>query len=512
MEFGVSGFGGFSSEVAKQTNNDLKDDNDISVKQSSYDVCDATAPEEQNNNLLRFSTTNLDNKSSNNNNSNSSAFAYFQHSTPSHNKTAGNSNSGGNTTRMCILNGVKWPFTTTQWLELEQQALIYKYIIANQPIPPTLLFPIIRAFESAAFCSFPGALLRPNSYGWGAFHLGFSNSTDPEPGRCRRTDGKKWRCAREAVPDQKYCERHINRGRHRSRKPVESHSGHSLSVATTSKANSPANLTANHASSPAPIVVPEVVATTSFAVNHNYSRNTSELDFLSPAIGLNSSENTFYVPKDQQYREAPSSGFTFVTSDQTRLNSTLNTSSLCGAYDIDAQKSVPQHSLRSFTDDPSTILWPKTQTQHETTQLSISIPVVPSDYRSSTSSPTGEKVTLSPLRVCLEPDSVQMGLGHCQQPDLGAVLSWQTSVGGPLGEALKTTSSNLADHDTNSSSLSLLSKGWEGSLQSTSSPTGVLKRTAPGSLSNSSAGSSPRADTGKAPESGRTLWDKLSVL
>lgn len=44
---------------------------------------------------------------------------------------------------------------------------------------------------------------------------------DPEPGRCRRTDGKKWRCSKDAVPDQKYCERHINRGRHRSRKPVE---------------------------------------------------------------------------------------------------------------------------------------------------------------------------------------------------------------------------------------------------------------------------------------------------
>lgn len=58
--------------------------------------------------------------------------------------------------------------------------------------------------------------------GWGTFHLGFAGGKiDPEPGRCRRTDGKKWRCSKDAVPDQKYCERHINRGRHRSRKPVE---------------------------------------------------------------------------------------------------------------------------------------------------------------------------------------------------------------------------------------------------------------------------------------------------
>lgn len=44
---------------------------------------------------------------------------------------------------------------------------------------------------------------------------------DPEPGRCRRTDGKKWRCSKAAHPDSKYCERHMLRGKSRSRKPVE---------------------------------------------------------------------------------------------------------------------------------------------------------------------------------------------------------------------------------------------------------------------------------------------------
>lgn len=44
---------------------------------------------------------------------------------------------------------------------------------------------------------------------------------DPEPGRCRRTDGKKWRCRRDVVPYEKYCQKHIHRGRQRSRKPVE---------------------------------------------------------------------------------------------------------------------------------------------------------------------------------------------------------------------------------------------------------------------------------------------------
>ncbi|KAL4183614.1 hypothetical protein AMTRI_Chr11g156010 [Amborella trichopoda] len=47
---------------------------------------------------------------------------------------------------------------------------------------------------------------------------------EKEPGRCRRTDGKMWRCSRDVVPDQKYCERHLHRGSTtgaRSRKPVE---------------------------------------------------------------------------------------------------------------------------------------------------------------------------------------------------------------------------------------------------------------------------------------------------
>ncbi|KAE9600884.1 putative transcription factor interactor and regulator C3H-WRC/GRF family [Lupinus albus] len=49
----------------------------------------------------------------------------------------------------------------------------------------------------------------------------FGSTMDPEPNRCRRTDGKKWRCSRNVVPDQKYCERHMHRGCNRSRKPVE---------------------------------------------------------------------------------------------------------------------------------------------------------------------------------------------------------------------------------------------------------------------------------------------------
>lgn len=56
---------------------------------------------------------------------------------------------------------------------------------------------------------------------------------DPEPGRCKRTDGKKWRCSRDVVAGHKYCDRHIHRGRNRSRKPVETATTTTTTTATT---------------------------------------------------------------------------------------------------------------------------------------------------------------------------------------------------------------------------------------------------------------------------------------
>ncbi|XP_042056527.1 growth-regulating factor 6-like isoform X2 [Salvia splendens] len=125
------------------------------------------------------------------------------------------SSSGYECASMHVLRGpCPCPFTTSQWMELEHQALIYKYITANVPIPSYLLNPIRKALEHSRFSCL--SFLRPNALGWGG-----SAKTDPEPSRCRRTDGKKWRCSRDAIADHKYCERHVNRGRHRSRKPVE---------------------------------------------------------------------------------------------------------------------------------------------------------------------------------------------------------------------------------------------------------------------------------------------------
>lgn len=40
------------------------------------------------------------------------------------------------------------PFTVSQWQELEHQALIFKYMMAGLPVPPDLVLPIQKSFES----------------------------------------------------------------------------------------------------------------------------------------------------------------------------------------------------------------------------------------------------------------------------------------------------------------------------------------------------------------------------
>ncbi|XP_062119993.1 growth-regulating factor 2 isoform X2 [Humulus lupulus] len=95
---------------------------------------------------------------------------------------------------------VGFPFTNAQLKELERQAMIFKYMVAAVPVPLDLLLPFNRTMTGSAI----------------PIHYPYA-----EPGRCKRTDGKKWRCSRDVAPDQKYCERHMHRGRPRSRKHVE---------------------------------------------------------------------------------------------------------------------------------------------------------------------------------------------------------------------------------------------------------------------------------------------------
>ncbi|KAJ0968784.1 hypothetical protein J5N97_021661 [Dioscorea zingiberensis] len=112
-------------------------------------------------------------------------------------------------------------FTFLQWQELQHQALIFKYMAAGIPVPLHLVLPIWKSVAAASPSSYPSNHYPSFMMGHGGWFMDYKNSMEPEPGRCRRTDGKKWRCSRDVVPGQKYCERHMHRGRNRSRKPVE---------------------------------------------------------------------------------------------------------------------------------------------------------------------------------------------------------------------------------------------------------------------------------------------------
>lgn len=190
-----------------------------------------------------------------------------------------------------ILAGTRSPFTPSQWQELEQQALIFKYMMAGVAVPPDLLIPLRRNINIFSSLPVTGSTLRSN-LGWSSFHLGYAaNNADPEPGRCRRTDGKKWRCSRDAVPDQKYCERHMNRGRHRSRKPVEGqtphhhqHSATAHSSSTSGAANNSSSASSLAAAAARSAVTATTTTTTTSATSATASSTSSHTNLLRSSI------------------------------------------------------------------------------------------------------------------------------------------------------------------------------------------------------------------------------------
>ncbi|GER28190.1 growth-regulating factor 1 [Striga asiatica] len=289
---------------------------------------------------------------------------------------------------------LKGPFTPSQWMELEHQALIYKHIVANVPIPSNLLVPLKRSLYSY---SLPGSSYYPNLLGWGPpFHLGISGSNDPEPGRCRRTDGKKWRCSRDAVADQKYCERHINRGRHRSRKPVEGQNGHTLSrpTAASKVVAPPVGRQPSPASAAALSLVQQQPNSATTAFTHYFRSQEFQGLSLIPVTTttLKPEATPFPIQKQNHvsFQEPSNSEFGLVSSD-----SLLNPSG----------RISPVHHFEDT--------WPD-QLKPDWTQLSMSIPI--------------SDVQVKP--------PVHMGLGigpNLDGPD-NKPVAW---VGGPLGEALR---------------------------------------------------------------------------
>ncbi|KAL5215450.1 hypothetical protein ABZP36_006851 [Zizania latifolia] len=209
-----------------------------------------------------------------------------------------------------MMGGARWAasFTAAQYEELEQQALIYKYLVAGVPVPPDLLLPIRRGLDSltSRFYHHP-------ALGYGSY---FGKKLDPEPGRCRRTDGKKWRCSKEAAPDSKYCERHMHRGRNRSRKPVE------------------AQLVAPHSQQP-PATAPAAAAAAAAFPNHS----------LYPAIANGGGGGG---------RGSALGSFGLGTNTQLHMDNAASYSTAAGAGNKDFRYSA--YDVRSLTDEHSQLI------------------------------------------------------------------------------------------------------------------------------------------------------------
>ncbi|OVA04724.1 WRC [Macleaya cordata] len=416
---------------------------------------------------------------------------------------------------------LKFPFTSAQWQELERQALIYKYMISCVPIPPDLLIPISRNHSEATVSH--STLSRSSG-----FNLRFSNNTDPEPGRCRRTDGKKWRCSRDVAPDQKYCERHMHRGRPRSRKHVEVqteiNNKINLSVpsmALTTNTTKSYNLPSGFSTKPDFKVPPfETMASASpykdtRSMEWMMKRESIPMaasnqqweQLMNSKTGLRTNSNNSYpstpVFQQQQYQETlnlnsytdfggSESSETQQQSDQFCLFLNPELTSLDENLSSD-QRQTP----RRFIDAWSTATDSKpTETNNKS-----------SVFASNKFSPSNLSLSMSGCNSTEEEiDQIEMGLGVKSQ-----TLSWMTPVswmasqpGGPLAEVLQ-SSTSTSKSSINGGGLNLMTDGWVGSNAETSSPrvttisspSGVLQKTL-ASLSDSSGSSSPNSLTAAA--------------
>ncbi|KAJ8754010.1 hypothetical protein K2173_001908 [Erythroxylum novogranatense] len=298
-------------------------------------------------------------------------------------------------------------FSLSQWQELELQALIYRYMLAGAAIPSELLQPIKKSLLHSASYILHHPLqhfshYQPACY-WGRLAM------DPEPGRCRRTDGKKWRCSRDVVAGQKYCERHVHRGRNRSRKPVE---------------------------------IPTNTAT--------ISSNADGGDGLGGGCGV-AAFSTITPPSSAPSVVGGVSGTTFSFSakspsvdllhhlDHSSLDSRTETKGLFGPQN-EVGKKPDGHILRHFFDD-----WPRSVQESENagsnaspmnsaTCLSISMPGnSSSDVSLKLSTGNGE-------------EAGSTGGSEREQPHLNWGAAWSNhqvaSMGGPLAEVLRSSASN----------------------------------------------------------------------
>ncbi|XP_073158466.1 growth-regulating factor 3 isoform X2 [Henckelia pumila] len=284
-------------------------------------------------------------------------------------------------------------FSLAQWQELELQALIFRHMIAGAAVPQELLHLVKKSLIAAPppsyylshslnqyYPHYQPSLLQSGYWG--------RASMDPEPGRCRRTDGKKWRCSRDVVAGQKYCERHVHRGRNRSRKPVEA------PTSTTPYGGGKAGSNG---------VADQVQKTNTTIISHD---------------GMVAGGGT-----PRFTLSGPSPSLDLLHLNQRTSESTFENQN-------DGQQGGP--TLRHFFDG-----WPRSldETTNTATNLSISMPGNPSsDFSLKLGTSTGDE---SGGHVAsLDRDRLQLSWGG----------TWETNpvapMGGPLAEALRSATSN----------------------------------------------------------------------
>ncbi|KAI3994745.1 hypothetical protein MKX01_017054 [Papaver californicum] len=327
-----------------------------------------------------------------------------------------------NTSRVSRMIGL---FSLAQWQELEQQALIFKYMLAGATVPSELLQPIIKKtlfnnpphspfYLHQQYQHYQPTMLQSGYWG--------RTSVDPEPGRCRRTDGKKWRCSKDVVSGQKYCERHMHRGRNRSRKPVEistrpiitNNTSSSVTIASVGNSNGLVKSATN--------TVPPVAALPLTAMCNNTSKNGGNPFVLSCGP---SSPSMDLLHLNQRYCES-----------ERRSNE----KSVLGDGRTDGQV------LRHFFDD-----WPKkSQPQptngggnRRTSSTCLSISIENGEEHHSHPKPSSD-FSLK-LATGVAGDEDESGKGNCRD-ERSQVMNWggmsNSMGGGPLAEALRSSSNS----------------------------------------------------------------------
>ncbi|KAL0015849.1 hypothetical protein SO802_002918 [Lithocarpus litseifolius] len=74
-----------------------------------------------------------------------SVFPYYQRTPSAYSRNAAYGSGSLKSSMHGSFAGVRGPFTPSLWIELEHQALIYKYITSNVVVPSNLLFPLKRS-------------------------------------------------------------------------------------------------------------------------------------------------------------------------------------------------------------------------------------------------------------------------------------------------------------------------------------------------------------------------------